>query len=68
MRKFDDEIKPALLVEHEDMTKADVELFRRKWEYYYTYCEAGFATKTLGDVIITVGREGAVEMLEDVPL
>jgi cyclopropane-fatty-acyl-phospholipid synthase len=37
-------------------------------QYYFTYCEAGFNTKTLGDVIITVAREGAVEMLEDIPL
>ena len=37
-------------------------------QYYFTYSEAGFATKTLGDVIITVGREGAMEMLEDIVL
>ena len=38
------------------------------YQYYFTYCEAGFNTKTLGDVIITIGREGATEMLEDIPL
>jgi hypothetical protein len=37
-------------------------------QYYFTYCEAGFATKTLGDAIITVGREGAMELMEGVPL
>ena len=37
-------------------------------QYYFCYCEAGFKTKTLGDVIITVGREGATEMLEGIPL
>jgi cyclopropane-fatty-acyl-phospholipid synthase len=68
LQNFDAQIKPALLREHENMTKSDVEVFKRKWEYYFTYCEAGFATKTLGDVIITVGREGASEMIEDVPL
>lgn len=68
MRTFDEEIRPALLREHENMKKDDVEVFKRKWEYYFTYCEAGFATKTLGDHIITVSREGAVQMLEDVPL
>lgn len=46
----------------------DPEVFRRKWEYYFTYCEAGFNTKTLGDHIVTVGREGSLEMLENVPL
>merc|ERR1712230_247456 len=53
-QNFKGRIKPALLAEHEGMTESDVELFRRKWEYYFTYCEAGFKTKTLGDVIITV--------------
>jgi cyclopropane-fatty-acyl-phospholipid synthase len=68
MRTFDERIRPALLNEHENMNKVDVEVFRRKWEYYFTYCEAGFATKTLGDHIITVSREGAVQMLEEIPL
>lgn len=39
-----------------------------KSQYYFTYCEAGFLTKTLGDVIITVGREGALELMEGIPL
>ncbi|UNI20405.1 Cyclopropane-fatty-acyl-phospholipid synthase [Purpureocillium takamizusanense] len=65
---FNDRIKPALLKEHPNLTKAGVEVFRRKWEYYFTYCEAGFVTKTLGDVIITVGREGALELMEGIPL
>jgi cyclopropane-fatty-acyl-phospholipid synthase len=68
LQHFDEKIRPALLKEHEEMTKIDVEVFRRKWEYYFTYCEAGFATKTLGDHIVTVSREGAVEAIEDVPL
>jgi cyclopropane-fatty-acyl-phospholipid synthase len=37
-------------------------------QYYFTYCEAGFVTKTLGDAIITVGREGALELMEGIPL
>lgn len=72
MQNFNTKIKPALVLEHEEsgkkMSDEDVEVFKRKWEYYFSYCEAGFATKTLGDVIITVGREGAVEMMYDVPL
>lgn len=74
MQSFNTKIRPALLAEHEGdrkgkgMSEEDVDLFRRKWEYYFSYCEAGFATKTLGDVIFTVGREGAVGMMEDVPL
>lgn len=75
MQNFTEKIRPALLNEHGEggvggkkMSEEDVDVFRRKWEYYFSYCEAGFATKTLGDVIITVGREGAVNMMEDVPL
>ncbi|KAK2593494.1 hypothetical protein QQS21_008810 [Conoideocrella luteorostrata] len=65
---FDDVIKPALLLNHPGLSKEGIEVFRRKWEYYFTYCEAGFVSKTLGDVIITVGREGALELLEGIPL
>ncbi|KND91475.1 Tuberculostearic acid methyltransferase UfaA1 [Tolypocladium ophioglossoides CBS 100239] len=65
---FNETIKPALLREHPDMTKEGVGVFRRKWEYYFTYCEAGFVTKTLGDVIITVGREGALELMDGIPI
>ena len=68
MSNFDSKIKPALLREHDGMSKADVEIFKRKWEYYFTYCEAGFWASSLGDVIIRVGREGAREMAEDVPM
>ncbi|KAG5984080.1 hypothetical protein E4U55_006112 [Claviceps digitariae] len=65
---FNDRIKAALLLSHPGMSKEEIEVFRRKWEYYFTYCEAGFVTKTLGDVIITVGREGALELMEGIPL
>lgn len=72
MQNFSTKIRPALLAEHSEsgqkMSEEDVGLFKRKWEYYFSYCEAGFVTKTLGDVIITVGREGAVQMMEDVPI
>ncbi|QPH04606.1 hypothetical protein C2857_001750 [Epichloe festucae Fl1] len=65
---FDDKIKAALLLNHPGLSKEEIEVFRRKWEYYFTYCEAGFVTKTLGDVIITVGREGTLELIEGIPL
>ncbi|KAF1993664.1 cyclopropane-fatty-acyl-phospholipid synthase [Amniculicola lignicola CBS 123094] len=63
-------IKPQLLQEKsaQGMDMEGAEVFKRKWDYYFRYSEAGFSTKTLGDVIITVGREGAVQMMEDVPL
>ncbi|KAK8105039.1 hypothetical protein PG999_008398 [Apiospora kogelbergensis] len=68
MQNFESTIAPALRREHPRMTDAEIGVFRRKWEYYFTYCEAGFVTKTLGDVIITVGREGALELMEDIPI
>ncbi|KAI9647165.1 hypothetical protein NHQ30_003548 [Ciborinia camelliae] len=68
LMNFESRIRPALMEEHEEMDKEEVEVFRKKWEYYFTYCEAGFATKTLGDAIITVGREGALELMDGIPL
>ncbi|KAI0165021.1 cyclopropane-fatty-acyl-phospholipid synthase [Xylariaceae sp. FL1272] len=68
MANFDSNIKLALQLQHPYMKTEEIPVFKRKWEYYFTYCEAGFLTKTLGDVIITVGREGAMELMEDIPL
>ncbi|PSR90614.1 cyclopropane-fatty-acyl-phospholipid synthase [Coniella lustricola] len=65
--KFDSDIKPALIEKQGKMKDDEVAVFRRKWEYYFRYCEAGFLSKTLGDVIITVGREGTAELMEGIP-
>lgn len=65
---FEKKIKPALLSDHAGMTEKDAELFKQKWDYYFSYCEAGFRTCTLGDVILTIAREGTVELAEGVPL
>ena len=47
----------------------NVHVERSDWrQYYFPYCEAGFITKTLGDVIITVGRESALELMEGIPI
>lgn len=50
------------------MSNADVKVFKRKWEYYFTYCEAGFKSKILNDIIFSIGREGATELYEGIPL
>lgn len=70
LENWETRIKPQLLQEkkNDGMGNEGAEVFKRKWEYYFRYSEAGFRTKTLGDVIITVGREGAVQMMEEVPL
>lgn len=64
--RFDDVIVPALRAEYPlvmgnvngDQGQNEIEIFKRKWLYYYCYCEIGFTTRTLGDHIITFTREG----------
>ncbi|KAJ4379907.1 hypothetical protein N0V86_005091 [Didymella sp. IMI 355093] len=69
LNNWDSTIKPQLIKEKAgELDNEGAEIFKRKWDYYFRYSEAGFSTKTLGDVIITVGREGATQMMEDVPL
>jgi cyclopropane-fatty-acyl-phospholipid synthase len=34
------------------------ESFRRMWEFYLSYCEAGFAERALGDIQMLMTREG----------
>lgn len=41
------------------------EQFKRKWVYYFSYCEAGFAERTLGNVQIVLGRESSWETVAD---
>jgi cyclopropane-fatty-acyl-phospholipid synthase len=48
--------------------KIDPRAMMLSGQYYFAYSEAGFLTKTLGDVIITVGREGTAELMEGIPL
>jgi len=38
--------------------RGEIEVFRRKWIYYFCYCEIGFAERLLGTHIITFTREG----------
>ncbi|KAI9058495.1 cyclopropane-fatty-acyl-phospholipid synthase [Trametes sanguinea] len=66
--RFEDTIVPALRAEYpgvmgldDEKARAEIEVFRRKWIYYYCYCEVGFTTRRLGDHIITFTREGNVE-------
>ncbi|KAJ0109037.1 hypothetical protein J7T55_002229 [Diaporthe amygdali] len=62
---FEVKIVPALRESNPRMTVAEIDLFRRTWEYYFSYCEAGFKTKSLGNFAITVGRENCMAFLED---
>ncbi|KAH7107208.1 cyclopropane-fatty-acyl-phospholipid synthase [Auriculariales sp. MPI-PUGE-AT-0066] len=59
---FDTVIAPTLRSQHPSVMDGpngveELAVFRRKWMYYFQYCEIGFATRTLGDVILTFTRE-----------
>ncbi|EED79177.1 predicted protein [Postia placenta Mad-698-R] len=67
-RAFEAEIVPALQTRYPDTmgegvegAEEAIEMFRRKWVYYFSYCEAGFASRSLGDHIVTFTREGNVD-------
>ena len=65
---WEDVIVPALREKMPGMTNKDMEVFKRKFVYYFCYSEAGFSAKTLGNVSIAVGREGTRELIDDVPM
>jgi cyclopropane-fatty-acyl-phospholipid synthase len=65
-QNFADKISPALGAQ--GLGEQDIAIFERKWEYYFSYCEAAFRTKSVGDVVIVAGREGCTDFLLDVPL
>lgn len=44
------------------------EVFVRKWMYYFCYCEAGFATRTLGVLQIVFSRINNTETLGGAPM
>ena len=42
--------------------------FKRKWHFYFSYCEAGFATRTLGDIQMRLTKINNKQLLEGIPL
>ncbi|CAE6484551.1 unnamed protein product [Rhizoctonia solani] len=64
LARFDSDIIPSLKREYPEVFdestrgRNEIEVFKRKWVYYYCYCEVGFTTRTLGDHILTFVREG----------
>ncbi|PWN39527.1 cyclopropane-fatty-acyl-phospholipid synthase [Ceraceosorus guamensis] len=66
---FDQTIAPALLNDHEEIRrlppaqqKKQIEVFRKKWIYYFVYCEIGFTERVIGDHILAFTREGNVTL------
>lgn len=43
------------------------EVFVRTWIYYFCYCEAGFASRTLGNMQLVLSRTGNVQSLGRAP-
>ncbi|KAJ2998270.1 hypothetical protein HDV02_004690 [Globomyces sp. JEL0801] len=43
------------------------EEFKRKWEFYFAYCEVGFKVRTLGDIQVRLTREANPDLLEGIP-
>jgi cyclopropane-fatty-acyl-phospholipid synthase len=53
---------------HGDVAAAGFdEFFVRKWVYYFCYCEAGFASRTLGTMQLVLSRAGNVSALGAAP-
>ncbi|KAJ9136652.1 cyclopropane-fatty-acyl-phospholipid synthase protein [Pleurostoma richardsiae] len=50
------------------MTESEIEAFRRKWVYYFTYCEAGFRSGILTDHIVTAVRKPETAASLGVPI
>lgn len=62
---FDTHIRHHLALEHKGLSDEAIEVFRRKWVYYFTYCEAGFDARAIGDHILTITRESNPQMVSD---
>lgn len=56
-RNYDAQIKPALLQTYPELEERDLEIFRRKWMYYFAYSEAGFALRSISDSVFVLTRE-----------
>ncbi|KAF2186649.1 cyclopropane-fatty-acyl-phospholipid synthase [Zopfia rhizophila CBS 207.26] len=50
------------------LSETDLEAFRRRWKYYFLYCEAGFRAGILGDHVISAVRRPMPELPPEVPL
>jgi cyclopropane-fatty-acyl-phospholipid synthase len=61
-----DAIKADFVAKHSTATEGEIEAFRRKWVYYFTYCEAGFRTRMLGDHIISAVRTPELIITDDI--
>lgn len=63
LQKWDGVIKQDYRAEHPGASDVEVEAFRRKWLYYFEYCEMGFRLRVLGNYVLVAARtpEGVVD-------
>ena len=54
----------AVLRDHDEISRLpaearqkEVDVFRRKWIYYFVYCEVGFTHRVINDHILAFTRE-----------
>lgn len=58
-------IRASFVAKHGEATDGEIEAFRRKWTYYFTYCEAGFRTMMLGDHVVSAVRTPEPSITEE---
>ncbi|EJD00104.1 S-adenosyl-L-methionine-dependent methyltransferase [Fomitiporia mediterranea MF3/22] len=61
-RNFDSHIGPAMMNHFPTLTMAELEIFRRKFIYYFAYSEAGFAMRSISDQVFVVTREASTKL------
>ncbi|KAG7095596.1 hypothetical protein E1B28_006326 [Marasmius oreades] len=61
-RNFNTHIAPSLQAQYPSLTQEDVEIFRRKWIYYFAYSEAGFGLNSISDHVFTLTREANLRL------
>ncbi|KAH8808998.1 Mycolic acid cyclopropane synthetase-domain-containing protein [Xylogone sp. PMI_703] len=60
-------IRVSFVEKHKDATEEDIEAFRRRWLYYFMYCEAGFRMRILNDFVISAVRTPWIDIPSNVP-
>ncbi|KAL0568966.1 hypothetical protein V5O48_013009 [Marasmius crinis-equi] len=61
-RNFESHIMPALKRQYPSLAPEDVEIFQRKWIYYFAYSEAGFSLHSVSDHVFTLTREANLRL------
>ncbi|PHH62988.1 hypothetical protein CDD81_6413 [Ophiocordyceps australis] len=60
-------IRQDFVTRSQEASEQDIEAYRRRWLYYFEYCEAGFRARTIGDAIIVAARAPWPEIPSTIP-